>query len=171
MTPATTKIALVAILALTATALVAVEHARRDGVLSSDDIAPILWLLTALFALRVAGQVLVLLRAPRWLPPMRDWNLMSYRLLLPTQLGLLAVMAWIDVSISVDTGPPAERTSALGWALIAFSAAYAGAMVVRYAVRMYRRPPARWFGGTIPIVFHVVLASYLFTLGSFHAGR
>jgi hypothetical protein len=46
---------------------------------------------------------------------------------------------------------------------------YAGAMVVRYAVRMARRPEERWFGGTIPIVFHLVLASYVLVLGRFHA--
>jgi hypothetical protein len=102
---------------------------------------------------------------------MGDWNLTPYRLLLPTQLVILAVMVWLDVSFSVAAGPPTERTEALGWVLIAFSALYAGAMATRYAVRMYRRPAARWFGGAVPIVFHIVLASYLFTLGSFHAGR
>jgi hypothetical protein len=34
---------------------------------------------------------------------------------------------------------------------------------------MRRRPAARWFGGTIPIVFHLVLATYLYALGGFHA--
>ncbi|MGD8631902.1 MAG: hypothetical protein PVG72_14390, partial [Gammaproteobacteria bacterium] len=58
----------------------------------------------------------------------------------------------------------------LGGFLIAFSAVYALAMPVRYVVRMYRRPDERWFGGTIPMVFHLVLASYLYVLGSFHAG-
>ena len=79
-------------------------------------------------------------------------------------------MEWIDGSFSSDTGAPVNRTGALGWALIAFSAVYAGAMVVRYCVRMSRRPEARWFGGAIPIVFHLVLASYLYALGSFHVG-
>jgi hypothetical protein len=84
---------------------------------------------------------------------------------------MLAFMVWIDVSFSTGEGLPVERSEALGWSVIAFSALYAGAMAARYAVRMSRRPPARWFGGTIPIVFHLVLASYLFALGSFHAGR
>ena len=42
-------------------------------------------------------------------------------------------------------------------------------MAARYAVRMRRRPGQRWFGGAIPIVFHFVLAAYLYVLGSFHA--
>jgi hypothetical protein len=32
---------------------------------------------------------------------------------------------------------------------------------------MARRPDQRWLGGTIPIVFHIVLASWLFVLGSY----
>jgi hypothetical protein len=35
---------------------------------------------------------------------------------------------------------------------------------------MRKRPSARWFGGAIPIVFHLVLATYLFALGSFNVG-
>ena len=51
-----------------------------------------LWIFLALFLLRVLGQVVVVLRAPRWLPPMEQWNLTPYRLLLPTQILFLAVM-------------------------------------------------------------------------------
>ena len=50
-----------------------------------------------------------------------------------------------------------------------FAYVYAGSMLARYAVRMSRRPGERWFGGTIPIVFHLVLAAYLYVFGSFHA--
>jgi hypothetical protein len=44
-------------------------------------------------------------------------------------------------------------------------------MAVRYVVRMTRRPEQRWFGGTIPIFFHWVLAAYLFVVGLFHASH
>lgn len=171
MTHTATKIALVGTLVLTTAALAAVEVARRDGPLLAGEIAPIFWLLTILFALRIAGQIVVALRSPRWLPPMSDWNLVPYRVLLPAQLVILAVMVWIDASFSSDAGLPTERARALGWPVIAFSAVYAAAMAVRYVVRMRRSRAERWFGGTIPIVFHLVLATYLFTLGSFNAGR
>lgn len=170
MTPRPTKIALVAALALTAVALVVVVREQRRGTLDTEDVAPILWLLTALFAARVVGQVVVALRRPSWLPPMEDWNLVQYRLLLPAQLLILGVMTWIDASFSAASGPPTQRSQAFGWALVGFSALYAEAMAVRYVVRMRRRPAARWFGGTIPIVFHLVLATYVYTLGSFHVG-
>ena len=170
MTPRPTKVALAATLALTAAALAVVVREQRATTLAADDLAPILWLLTVLFALRVVGQLVVVLRGPDWLPPMEDWNLVPYRLLLPAQLVILGVMTWIDVSFSASSGPPVDRAELLGWALIGFSVIYAGVMVIRYVARMRRRPEARWFDGTIPIVFHLVLATYLYALGSFHAG-
>jgi hypothetical protein len=42
-----------------------------------------------------------------------------------------------------------------------FALAYALAMVVRYTWRMIAVPEARWFGGTIPIWFHFVLAAWV----------
>jgi hypothetical protein len=170
VTPRPTKVVLGAVLAVTASAFAVVVGLQLAGTLDTQELAPILWLLTALFALRVAGQVLVAWRSPWWLPPMDHWNLVPYRVLLPIQLCILAVMTWIDASFSADAGPPVDRTEAFGWLLVGFSAVYAGAMAIRYVVRMQRRPEARWFGGTIPIVFHLVLATYLYALGSFHAG-
>jgi len=170
VTPKPTKIALVAALALTAAALISVVREQRAGTLAAADRAPILWLLTALFALRVIGQVIVVLGRPSWLPPMDEWNLVVYRVLLPAQLVILGVMIWIDASFSASSGPPVAHAEAFGWVPVGFSALYAGAMVIRYVVRMWRRPGARWFGGTIPIVFHLVLATYLYALGSFHVG-
>jgi hypothetical protein len=168
VTPRPTKLALVAVLAATTCAFAVIVRLQLAGTLQTDELAPILCLLTALFAVRVAGQVLVASRSPAWLPPMDQWNLVPYRVLLPTQLAILAVMVWIDASFSRSAGPPVARSEAFGWLLVGFSAVYAGAMAVRYVVRMRRRPDARWFGGTIPIVFHLVLAAYLYALGSFH---
>jgi hypothetical protein len=42
------------------------------------------------------------------------------------------------------------------------------AMIVRYIVRMIERPDQRWFGGTIPIIFHCVVAAFLWTFGEYH---
>ena len=78
-TPGPTKAILVGTLLLLATALGAFLASRPSGGIA----ALVLGFLTALFALRVAGQVLVALRAPAWLPPMEDWNFVPYRILLP----------------------------------------------------------------------------------------
>ena len=65
-----------------------------------------------------------------------------------------------------DIGPGQEECRTVQAYGVAF--VYAGVMVVRYGVRMARRPAERWFGGAIPIVFHWVLAAYLVVFGTFH---
>jgi hypothetical protein len=167
-TPAPTKLVLAATLAVTGGAL-AWFAAGRSTPLSPGFAAPFLWLFSGLFLVRVAGQLLVRLRRPAWLPPTEEWNLAPYRLVLPTQLVILAVMGWIDISFTLDRGEPVHPHPRLGEGVLVFAYVYAAAMAVRYGVQMVRRPTARWFGGTIPIVFHVVLASYLYVFGWFHA--
>jgi hypothetical protein len=120
-------------------------------------------LFTALFALRVVGQVGVAAFAPGWLPPMAEWNFVPYRLLLPAQVLILALMVALVAGLA-EPGP--------GWAraLVVSAFVYWSAMGVRYAIRMARMPEERWLGGAIPIVFHCVLAAFLFVLGVSHAG-
>jgi len=168
-TPVATTAALVFTLALTVAAVLAFVTAAPAREVEPSLAGAFLWLFLGLFFLRVAGQVLVVLRAPRWLPPMQQWNLTPYRFLLPVQAVLLAVMAWIGHDLSRGRGVFADPAPAAGRTLLWFSYVYAGGMAARYAVRMARRPAERWFGGAIPIVFHVVLAAFLFTLGTFHA--
>ena len=168
-TPLPTKAALVATLAITSAALAEFVRRRPETAIDPQLTAWLLWLFSALFLLRVVGQLYVRLRRPAWLPPTEEWNLTPYRLLLPAQIAILGVMAWLDVAFSLGDGEPVEPRPWLGEALLAFSYIYAGVMALRYVVRMTRRPSERWFGGTIPIVFHFVLASYVFVLGSYHA--
>ena len=168
-TPAPTKAALIVALAATGAAVGVFVSERGDARIDSSFAAPVLWLLSSLFLVRVVGQLVVLVRNPSWLPPMEQWNLTPYRLLLPVQLAILGVMAWIDVSFSRRDGVPATPSPTFGEAVAAFSYAYAASMAARYAVRMARRPGERWFGGTIPITFHFVLAGYVYVFGSFHA--
>ena len=151
MTPVPTKIALVVTLAVTAVALAAFLAGAGEP-------RAYLVLFTVLFAVRVAGQVVVRARPPRWLPPTEQWNLLPYPILLPLQLALLGLLA-----VLVADEPAPERR------LVVAACLYWLAMGVRYAVRMARRPGERWFGGTIPIVFHCVLAAYVFVLGVAHA--
>ena len=99
---------------------------------------------------------------------MEQWNLLPYPILLPIQLVFIAVMVWIDMSFTLNAGISTATSPDIGYFLIAFSAIYAMAIAIRYAARMRRHPDQRWFGGTIPIVFHIVLASYLYALGNFY---
>ena len=168
-TPAPTKIALVGTVALTGGAVVAFLFGRADTAVDPGFAAAFLSLFSALFLLRVGGQVLVRMRRPGWLPPTEQWNLTPYELLLPTQLAILGLMTWIDADFARESGFWVDARPDFGRAMLWFAYAYASVMAVRYVVRMSRRPEQRWFGGTIPIVFHWVLASFLFVLGSFNA--
>ena len=130
----------------------------------------VLWLLATLFLLRVLGQALVATAGPTWLPPMAAWQsgLLPYPVLLVAQVAILVLQAWIALDVTRGRGRFARRCPPVGRALRWISYGYAGAMAGRYVLTMALRPERRWLGGTIPIVFHWVLAAYLFTLGRYH---
>jgi hypothetical protein len=115
-------------------------------------VVTLLIVLCALFVARVLGQILVVLFAPRWLPPMEAWysGLMPYRWLLPSQLAIIALQ--VAMIRQIAAGPPPNRPLVIG--IFIFATIYAGAMVVRFFVKRYP---------LIPIIFHWVLAAFLFT--------
>jgi hypothetical protein len=127
--------------------------------------ATVMAVLLALFFARVLGQIVAATIAPPWLPPMRRWysGLMPYRYLLPTQMVFLVVMAVMTLSIARRSAPLGTMAPAVGTWIIWASYAYALVMVVR-SVRYASTPPERR-GVLIPIVFHFVLAAFLFTYG------
>jgi hypothetical protein len=116
------------------------------------------------------GQLVVVLYAPPFLPPMQEWysGLMPYRYLLPSQVLIVVVFTKIALDIARGTGFWAQPKQPLGLWLRNFGIVYFLSMVVRYVLRMSWYPEERWFGGTIPIVFHWVLATYVIVLGSYH---
>ena len=127
-----------------------------------------LWLLTVLFLLRVAGQALVAFTGAPFLPPMAEWSsgLIPYPVLLAAQIAMLAWMAAINTRIA--RGGRLSARPGIGRGLRRVAGVYFAGMVLRYAVSMAVYPERRWLHGTIPIVFHWVLAGYLFTLGAYH---
>ena len=129
-----------------------------------------LWLFTVLLIGRVLGQVLVVMRAPRWLPPMAQWQsgLVPYPVLLSVQSVVVSLMIWISTDISRGAGYWIEPHPQLALVVLWWSYLYASAMTVRYIVRMKRRPDQRWLGGTIPIVFHTVVAAFQWTFAIYH---
>jgi hypothetical protein len=131
--------------------------------------AALLAILTAAFALRVAGQFIVSWRAPAWLPPMPEWysGVVPYPRLLAIQLVMLGAMSLVVVGVALGSPALADARPVIGTIVLVIAWPYALSMAVRYVVRMWRHPEARWTGRTIPIVFHVVLAMWLFVLGSY----
>ena len=131
-------------------------------------------LLAFLFFLRVAGQALVAFAGVTVLPPMSEWysGLLPYPILLPVQLAILGVQVKVSRDFAREHGRLVTPKPRLGRALVAAAVLYFAVMVVRYALTMAWYPERRWLGtGTIPIVFHWVLAAYLLVLGRHHARR
>jgi hypothetical protein len=148
--------------------------ARPPLTLDLDDArryAATLLALLGLFVLRVVGQVVVALGHPRWLPPMREWysGLLPYPVLLPVQLLLIGVMAAIVRDCAGEAGRFGSRRPRVGAWLVWLSYVYAAAMVVRFVVWVLLPPDRR--RAFIPIVFHEVLAAFLFVYGSWHLQR
>lgn len=120
--------------------------------------AIVLCALTALFGARVLGQALVAFLGVQWLPAMDAWfsGLLPYPVLLPIQIVIVLVQIVIDRDVWRGDGFFARRRPRAGRRLQWLAGVYALAMIVRYAITRSH---------LIPIVFHWVLAAYLFTLG------
>jgi hypothetical protein len=129
----------------------------------------LLWLLLALFVLRVAGQAMVAFFGVDWLPPMDRWysGLLPYEYLLPAQILIIAVMAKICADFTRHRGffVQPRRFFAVYW--FWFGWIYLAAMLLRYPIQLDLRPEAP----IIPIFFHWVLASFVIAVGFWHRQR
>jgi uncharacterized protein len=122
-----------------------------------------LWTLLGLFVLRVLGQGLVAFAGVQFLPPMQEWysGLMPYEFLLPSQILLIVLMTWICIDFTRASGPfyAPRRLFAVYW--LYFGWIYLAAMVGRFV----------WFGLSIPVAFHWVLAAFMIAVGLSHRRR
>ena len=148
------------------------REAQNLNVRARRRAAMLLWILTGLFLGRVVGQILVAFFGVRFLPPMPEWysGLLPYPLLLPVQIALLAWMFYLNRGVAQGHIFAAPRPG-LGRFLLAFSVLYALFMLARYFISGSLHPERRWWPpGSIPIVFHWILASYVWTLGRLALG-
>ena len=126
----------------------------------------VMLVLLVLFFARVAGQILAATTAPRWLPPMARWysGLMPYRYLLPTQIVFLVLMTAMTIGVHRRSAPLGTLSAGAGAWIVWASYLYALGMLIR-SIRYALATPERR-GVLIPIVFHCVLAGFLFVYGS-----
>lgn len=129
--------------------------------------------LTIVFLPRILGQLLVATKGVSWLPPMEEWysGLIPYSILLPIQILILVVMVWAIRDVARGTGLLGSPKPRFGRFLTRFSYVYFGLMAARYIVTMARHPEDRWFTGTIPIWFHVLLAVFVYVWGRHHRSQ
>jgi len=126
-----------------------------------------------LFVLRVVGQMLVAFVGVAWLPPMNRWmsGLMPYPYLLTAQFVIIAVFAKVAADFTRGSGWFVLTRPVFGRGGLWFGFEYFASMIVRYTLQMILRPDTRWLGGTIPIFFHFVLASFIILFGLWHRDR
>lgn len=129
--------------------------------------------LAVLFAARVLGQFFVTISDVPWLPPFESWysGLIPYPILLALQVALILLLVKVLLDFRRGTGFFVELAPRAGLILMRLSYLYAFIMGARYIVTMAMYPERRWFGGTIPIWFHFVLAAFLYVLGRYQVAR
>ncbi|HUQ69419.1 MAG TPA: CRTAC1 family protein [Planctomycetaceae bacterium] len=131
-----------------------------------------LWLLTALWLLRVLRQAMVELLHVRFLRLSDDWffGRLPYPAVLTVQVLILILMVKINLDFTRRSGwSYRPRVHAGRWLLVCGGALLA-AMVLRDVVRLTYDSNGRWTASAIPIVVHRLIAVYVLILG-WHHGR
>ncbi|CAN5424632.1 hypothetical protein BH10CYA1_BH10CYA1_03000 [soil metagenome] len=125
--------------------------------------------LLVLFCLRVSGQLLVALYQVPFLPPMQEWQsgLLPYPVLVTCQFLIIALFAKVCCDFYNQHGFFYEPKTALAAPLINFGKAY---FVLNSARFLIWTVVLNHVGltGTIPIIFHFVLASFLILVAAHH---
>jgi uncharacterized protein len=118
----------------------------------------------SLFCGRVLAQLFQYISPVSWLPPFKAWQsgILPYGFLLLSQCILLIGLFYIVLR---HWNQKVKPNWEMGLHLRILGAIYMGIMITRYALRMTLYPTERWFGGTIPIFFHLILSGFVLTLG------
>jgi hypothetical protein len=126
-----------------------------------------LWVLFALFLFRVVAQPLSLVVHLAILPPFDSWysGLVSYGLLLGSQVVILAVEGWTAWRFTIGAVTPRRW---LGVAALIFGSLYFVSMVARLVLGLTVLSDSPWFAHPVPTLFHLPLAGFVVLFGRFH---
>ena len=118
----------------------------------------------------MVGQLLVAVGWGGPLPPFERWHsgILPYPALVAAQGVIIAAYTKVSLDFTRGRGFFARPRRALGRGLILFGTLYFAAMIARYVARMVVMPEQRWLGGTIPIFFHLILATFILLVGCYH---
>ena len=128
------------------------------------------WLLSALFAARVLGQVVQHWMPQPFLPAFEAFqgSRLPYWLLLSFQLVILGVMVRVAWRVQTDRLAPSRRAGLwLAWP----GAAYMVFAVARIAIGLAVPDAPAWFKTWIPAFFHLVLAGFVLVVSRYHLRR
>jgi hypothetical protein len=95
-------------------------------------------------------------------------GLLAYPYLLTAQLLIIMLLTKVSWDFTRTHGFFVTPRQLFGRGVLYFGYLYLAAMILRYIIHMSLYPEDRWLGGTIPIVFHWVLATYVILFGRYH---
>jgi hypothetical protein len=123
-----------------------------------------LWLCLGLFAVRVIGQIEVVLWSPSWLPPFQAWEsgLVPYGVLLPVQIMLIAWMALVAADQWRGSGRFWVTQPATRRRLRIASGVYFAVMLLRLVMTAAIPPHSLTERGLIPVLAHWDLAAFIY---------
>ena len=129
--------------------------------------ALVLSIVAGLFACRVVAQLVQVWYPLEFLPPFEAWHsgAVPYRWLVGTQVVILAMcirIVWHLFHNRVISSPGKGRLLCL------LGCIYFSVMCIRLFLGTTVASEHRWFGATLPTVFHLVLALFVVLYGRFH---
>jgi hypothetical protein len=129
--------------------------------------AALLFFLSLLFALRVAGQALQHWYPVQFLPPFAAWqgSKFPYPLLLLAQLLILTLMLGVCWRTALGNNRPNPRLAR--W-LACFGAVYMTGSLARIVIGLTVSAAPAWFSAWISAVLHLVLAGFVLTAAHYH---
>jgi hypothetical protein len=130
--------------------------------------AAVMGSLSALFMLRVVGQVVQRWLPQPWLPPFASWqgSVMPYSLLIAIQFVILGAMACASYGAWKATMVPSHQ--AMQWTAW-LGGVYMAASLARLAVGYKMEGAPAWFSARISGVSHLVLAGFVLALSRYHS--
>jgi hypothetical protein len=126
-----------------------------------------LWLLLALFLVRVVAQPLAGLTGWWWLPAFSAWQsgALPYSVLLASQLVIAAAMAAAAAGVASARTRPRR---AIGRVLAGVAIVYGGVMGARLVLGLTAFRGHWWLDAPLPTVFHLGLTTFIALYGHYH---
>lgn len=145
-------------------------HWRRSARVQAQRCAVTLAVLTALITLRVLAQVIQAMQPTTLLPPFTafEGSLLPYAVLLPLQVLVVIVLSQVTLAVASGAVPPQPTR---GVQLLAGGGLYAAVCISRIVVGLAWPEAPAWFRAWIPAATHLLLASYVLTLATYHLRR
>jgi hypothetical protein len=129
-----------------------------------------IWLFTIIFFIRILTQIFVGIYSPAFLPKMDLWysGVMPYPYLLTYQMFMYTCMVIFNFCFFMRKGPLFIFLNDSTYKyFICFGVIYFCLMIFRFIRLKIKWPDIKWPRGSIPVLFHFVLSSYIILIGCY----